>query len=180
MDLASRSRTCQTVRAARSGRQSWLFKRLRPLVRQAKSHPTVGDTCWTTAEDTCSTIALAVCSRSESAAADTTTIAHTGLPRCPCLRCSRKRVSSSHRAGGRPAEKQKMQPARNLSRQIGRLSSKSGEQIAAINRRVWLSLSASARLLGLIAAAVQNTRWFSSIHPAALLWVPMRAASWPS
>src|SRR5262249_33303601 len=49
-----------------------------------------------------------------------------------------------------------------------------------ISLRVLPSESVNARLLGLIAAAGRNTRSFSSIHPAAVLWVPMQAASWPS
>jgi len=65
MDLASRSRTCQTVRAVRPGRQSWLSKGLRLLLRQVKPHPAVVEaSCWTTAEDTCWTTAVAVCWRS--------------------------------------------------------------------------------------------------------------------
>ena len=65
MDLASRSRTCRTVRAARPGRQGWLSKGLHLLVRQDKSHPAVVEaSCWTTAEDTYWTTAVAVCWRS--------------------------------------------------------------------------------------------------------------------
>jgi hypothetical protein len=51
--------------------------------------------------------------------------------------------------------------------------------LGRISLRVLPSVSVSARLLGLIAAAGRNTRWFSSIHPAAVLWAPTRAASWP-
>src|SRR5215469_10259809 len=65
MDLASRSRTCRTVRAARPGRQSWLSKGLHLPLRQDKLHPAVVEaSCWTTAEDTCWTTAVAVCWRS--------------------------------------------------------------------------------------------------------------------
>ena len=52
--------------------------------------------------------------------------------------------------------------------------------LGRISLRVLPSESVTAHLFGLTAAAGRNTRWFSSIHPAAALWAPMRAASWPS
>src|SRR5215813_6449390 len=102
MDLASRSRTCRTVGAARPGRQGWLSKGLHLPLRQDKSHLAVVEaSCWTTAEDTYWTTAVAVCWRSnwcrqtiaayryvchkrcESAVAtDTTTITPQDLRRC--------------------------------------------------------------------------------------------------
>jgi len=128
MDLASRSRTCRTVRAARPGRQGWLSKGLHLPLRQDKSHPAVVEaSCWTTAEDTCWTTAVAVCWRSNcrtqtsvpyryvcikdnirrcvsAVATDTTAITPPGLRRCRSpFRCSRKNQPScfAERSGKR-------------------------------------------------------------------------------
>ena len=161
MDLASRSRMCRTVRAARPGRQGWLSKGLHLRLRQDKSHPAVVEaSCWTTAEDTCWTTAVAVCWRSNWCTQ--TIVAY----RYVCIKDS---VCVS--GGGRHDD--------NNATGFAALSFPCVAP-GRISLRVFPSESVSAHLLGLIAAAGQNTRWFSSIHPAAALWAPMRAASWPS
>jgi hypothetical protein len=152
MDLASRSRTCRTVRAARPGRQSWLSKRLHLSVVEAS--------CWTTSEDTCWTTAVAICWRSNRR---TQTI----VPyRYVCIQDNIRLY-----VGG----------GRHDAITPGGLRRLSFSFVAPgrISLRVLLSESVSAHLLGLTGAAGRNTRSFSSIHPAAVL-VPMRAASWPS